>query len=240
MRNIPDALSLTFLLSLVALAGVLSFAPCAANADQQYPEPSSTWPSILAAQYTFIAQNQSRLRSPYSGPLSLDPDGGTKTPNTMGIHAGWAPVNWGQLNPDVERFDGAGVSGATGLACLTNGDVVREGAAGIKKEFSVARLFTRFMLPLHDEVETVERTQDQVPGTEATTRVELKLGRMAVTDDFDQNRYAGSPRTQFRKLVVVGQHRFRLCSQYPRLHQWRSAAWPQCHTLAGGSGLSDL
>jgi high affinity Mn2+ porin len=157
----------------------------------------SEWPSLLAAQYTFIDQNQSRLSSPYSGPLSLDPDGGTKTTNTMGFYAGWAPVHWGQLYLDVEKFDGAGVSGATGLAGLTNGDVVREGAAGIKKEFYVARLFTRFMLPLHDEVEAVERAQDQIPGTEASTRLELKIGRMAVTDDFDQNRYAGSPRTQF-------------------------------------------
>ena len=154
-------------------------------------------PMLLGAQYTLVDQNQSRLRSPYSGPLSLDPEGGTEATNTFGVYTGWAPVSWGQLYLDVEKFDGAGVSNATGLAGLTNGDVVREGAAGIKKEFYVARLFARFMLPLGDDTDSVDRAQDQIPGNEAATRLELKVGRMAVTDDFDQNRYAGAARTQF-------------------------------------------
>jgi high affinity Mn2+ porin len=164
---------------------------------QPSPLAASPNPMLLGAQYTFVDQNQSRLRSPYSGPLSLDAGGGTEATNTIGIYTGWAPVSWGQLYLDVEKFDGAGVSGATGLAGLTNGDVVREGAAGIKKEFYIARLFTRFMLPLGDLTESVDRAQDQIPGREAATRLELKIGRMAVTDDFDQNRYAGAARTQF-------------------------------------------
>lgn len=159
--------------------------------------PASYWPMLVGAQYTFIDQNQSSLRSPYQGPLSLDPLGDTQATNTIGFYGGWAPVNWGQLYLDVEKFDGAGVSGATGLAGLTNGDVVREGVSGIKKEFYIARLFTRFMLPLGDAVQAVERGKDQLPGTEAATRLELKVGRMAVLDDFDQNRYAGDPRTAF-------------------------------------------
>jgi carbohydrate-selective porin OprB len=152
---------------------------------------------LLGAQYTVVDQNQSRLKSPYSGPLSLDPEGDTEATNTIGIYGGWAPWSWSQLYLDVEKFDGAGVSGATGLGGLTNGDVVREGTSGIKKEFYVARLFARFMLPLADATTSVERGQDQIPGTEAATRLELKIGRLAVTDDFDQNRYAGAARTQF-------------------------------------------
>jgi high affinity Mn2+ porin len=170
----------------------------AGDANDQYrAEATSTWPMFLGAQYTFIDQNQSRLRSPYSGPLSLDPNGGTEATNTLGLYTGWAPVSWGQLYLDVEKFDGAGVSGAAGLAGLTNGDVEREGAAGIKKEFYIARLFTRFMLPLGDGTESIERAQDQIPGAEPANRLELKVGRLAVIDDFDQNRYAGAARSQF-------------------------------------------
>jgi len=161
------------------------------------PAAASAWPMLLGAQYTFVDQNQSSLRSPYVGPLSLDPKGDTQRTNTVGLYTGWAPVNWGQLYLDVEKFDGAGVSGSTGLAGLTNGDVVREGVSGIKKEFYVARAFSRFMLPLGDAVTTVDRGQDQFPGTEASTRLEFKVGRMAVTDDFDQNSYAGAARTEF-------------------------------------------
>jgi high affinity Mn2+ porin len=161
------------------------------------PAAANDWPMLLGAQYTFIDQNQSAFRSPYSGPLSLNPRGDTEATNTVGIYTGWAPVNWGQVYLDVEKFDGDGVSNATGLAGVTNGDVVREGVSGIKKEFYIARLYARFMLPLGDAVESVDRGQDQIPGTEAATRLELKIGRLALPDDFDQNRYAGSTRTEF-------------------------------------------
>ena len=152
---------------------------------------------LLGAQYTFVIQNQSALTSPYQGPLSLHPDGDTQATHTLGIYLGWAPLDWAQLYLDTEKFMGAGVSGATGLGGLTNGDVVREGASGLKKEFYIARSYLRLMWPLGSSVTAVERTQDQIPGTEAATRLELKIGRVAVNDDFDKNRYAGSTRTQF-------------------------------------------
>src|SRR5258707_1229786 len=81
--------------------------------------PDSHLPSLLGAQYTFIDQNQSQLRSPYSGPRSLDPSGDTEATNTIGIYTGWAPFSFSQLYLDVEKFDGDGDSGATGLAGLT-------------------------------------------------------------------------------------------------------------------------
>jgi carbohydrate-selective porin OprB len=43
----------------------------------------------------------------------------------------------------------------------------------------------------------VERQQDQLAGHEAQTRLELKFGALAASDDFDHNRYASSTRTQF-------------------------------------------
>jgi high affinity Mn2+ porin len=161
------------------------------------PAAASDTPMLLGAQYTYILQHQDGLHSPYAGPLSLNPDGDTQPTHTLGVYVGWAPVSWAQAYLDVEKFMGAGVSNATGLAGLTNGDVVREGASSLKKQFYIARSYLRFMLPLGDAVAPVVRGQDQVPGTEASTRLEFKVGRMALPDDFDQNSYAGSPRTQF-------------------------------------------
>ncbi len=51
---------------------------------------------------------------------------------------------------------GAGVSNATGLGGLTNGDVVREGANNLPKEFYIARAYARFMLPLGPQLTQVE------------------------------------------------------------------------------------
>jgi hypothetical protein len=169
----------------------------AAPAMAAEPAPDNPWPMLVGAQYTYILQHQDALHAAYSGPLSLRPEGDTQPTHTLGAYLGWAPVNWGQLYFDTEKFMGAGVSGATGLGGLTNGDVVREGASDLPKTFYVARLLARFILPLGPEVAAVERAQDQIPGTEATTRLELKIGRMAANDDFDRNRYAASARTQF-------------------------------------------
>jgi high affinity Mn2+ porin len=173
-----------------------SGAPPTASTPTQ-PAPQSGWPLFLGAQYTFVEQKQTALLSPYQGPLSLHPDGDRQGTHTMGLYTGWAPFRWGQLYFDTEKFMGAGVSGTTGLAGLTDGDVVRQGVAGLKKEFYIARLYARFMLPLGAQTAAVARAQDQIPGSEAATRLELKVGRFAVSDDFDKNRYAGSARTQF-------------------------------------------
>jgi len=181
----------TRLLALAALAlraGTVS-------ADQ--PAPDSKYPMLLGVQYTFIEQQQSSLESPYQGEFSLHPQGDRQATHTIGFYGGWAPLSWGQLYLDAEKFMGAGVSGATGLGGLTNGDVIRAGVPGLKKEFYVARAFVRLMLPLGREVAPVARGQDQFPGTEATRRLELKVGLLSVSDDFDKNSYANSARTQF-------------------------------------------
>jgi high affinity Mn2+ porin len=170
---------------------------CDPGVDSSIPCPDSRWPLLLGAQYTFIRQNQTRLVSPYQGGMSLDPNGDTQSTHTIGLYLGWALTDWAQVYLDTEKFMGAGVSGSVGLAGLTNGDVVREGAVGLPKVFYIARDYLRFMLPLGPETKHEESAQDQIPGTEATTRGEFKIGAMAASDDFDHNRYANSTRTQF-------------------------------------------
>jgi carbohydrate-selective porin OprB len=152
---------------------------------------------LVGGQYTFVRQNQTRLVSPYEGRLSLNPDGDTQSTHTIGLYFGWALTDWAQAYVDVEKFMGAGDSGSVGLAGLTNGDVVRQGAAGLPKVFYIARQYLRFTVPLAPGTTRMEAGQDQLPGTEANTRLEMKIGALAASDDFDHNRYASSTRTQF-------------------------------------------
>jgi high affinity Mn2+ porin len=186
-------------------AAALAFAlPYAARADTPAedaltgsPAAQSYWPSLIGEQYTFVLQHQTSLHSPYEGPLSLRPDGDTQPTNTIGFYFGWALTSWAQFYFDTEKFMGAGVSGATGLGGLTNGDVVREGANNLPKRFYIARSYLRFMLPVGEELTKVAAGQDQIAGTEAAKRLEFKVGWLAVNDDFDKNRYAASTRTEF-------------------------------------------
>jgi high affinity Mn2+ porin len=154
-------------------------------------------PQWLGAQYTFVDQNQSRVHSPYSGPLSLNPNGSTARSHTFGAYFGVQLPARLQFYVDVEMFKGEGVSNATGLGGLTNGDIIRSGVASLGKGPYIARSYLRWTLPLGDQTNPVERGQDQLPSNEATKHIEVKLGLMAVNDDFDKNRYADATRTQF-------------------------------------------
>jgi carbohydrate-selective porin OprB len=102
----------------------------------------------------------------------------------------------------MEMFKGAGVSNATGMAGLSNGDVIRSGVVNLGKRPYVARRYWRYTLPLGEETESVAAAQDQLAGTEFTRRIEIKLGKFAANDDFDKNRYANSTRTQFMNWAL--------------------------------------
>jgi high affinity Mn2+ porin len=154
-------------------------------------------PQWLGAQYTFVDQHQSAVHSPYAGALSLHARNDTARSHTFGAYFGVALPAHLQFYFDVEMFRGEGVSGATGLGGLTNGDVIRAGVSGLGHGAYVARRYLQWSLPLDDGSEPVERAQDRLPGTQATRRIEVKLGKMAVNDDFDKNRYANGTRTQF-------------------------------------------
>ena len=204
-RLLVTALPCARLARLSAL--LLALAALAARADEPArvsatPAPAIGLPMLLAAQYTFIEQRQSRLESPYQGIRSLHPDGDRQATHTIGFYGGWAPLSWAQLYLDTEKFMGAAVSGGTGVGSVTNGDVIHAGTAGLKKDFYIARLYARFMLPLSGEAAAVSRGQDQIPGTEALRRMEIKVGRLSASDDFDRNSFANAARTQFLSTAL--------------------------------------
>src|ERR1700759_3210222 len=190
----PVARVLAALITTAACGQALA---CDPKVDTTDPCADTGWPTLVGAQYTFVRQHQSRLDSPYQGRLSLDPTGDTEQTHTIGFYFGGAMTSWAQAYFDLEKFMGAGVSGSVGLAGLTNGDVVREGAAGLPKVFYIARQYVRLMLPLAPGATHVDATQDQLGGNEADTRLEFKFGLVSASDDFDHNRYASSTRTAF-------------------------------------------
>ena len=95
-------------------------------------------------------------------------------------------------------FRGSGISNGIGLGGYTNADVIRAGPANLGQEPYLARLYARYVIPLsNDMTDPIERGMDQIPGRQAADSIEIKAGKLAPTDDFDQNRYANNGRTQF-------------------------------------------
>ena len=165
-------------------------------------------PQILGLQINAIAQTLAPFRSPYSGSSSLVSTGDHGVSHVYGVYLGAEPFTWGrngeprttvQAYLDVEMARGHGVSRATGLAGVTNGDVLRAGSADLGSGPYVARAFVRLTRPLAGgrALDTLSRGADQLPGSTAATRLEITAGKIAASDMFDVNRYANTTRTQY-------------------------------------------
>ena len=184
------------------MALLLSAACLPARADDAASQAQPWRPMLLAAQYNGIQQHLDSFTSPYAGPLSLPASGDDELSQTAGVYFGMVLSSRWQSYLDVERFVGGGVGNATGLASPSDGDVVR-GGSGLPKDAYIARAYVQYLLPLADGYTAVDRAQDQLPGQVAIHAFLFKAGKLAVGDDFDQNRYANNTRTQFESWTLI-------------------------------------
>ncbi len=158
---------------------------------------------LLGAQTTFIGQSLLPFSAAYSGPMSLRASGDHQLSQSYGAYAGACLVPNVAAYLDAEMIRGSGISHASGLAGVTNGDVLRQGSVDLGDGPYVARAFLRWTIPLHGtEVDTIARGVDELPGVVSARRVEVTAGKFAATDIFDLNRYANSTRTQFLDWVL--------------------------------------
>jgi high affinity Mn2+ porin len=159
---------------------------------------ASVVPVLLGAQTTFIGQRLAPFRSPYTGPMSLRADGDRQLSESYGVYAGACLPAGFAVYLDVEMIRGDGISRASGLAGVTNGDVIRQGSADLGDAPYVARAFVRWTQAFGGaERDTIARAMDDLPRIAPARRLEIAAGKLAATDLFDLNRYANSTRTQF-------------------------------------------
>jgi hypothetical protein len=163
------------------------------------PASSDDWGvHVLGTQINVIAQDLRPLHSPYAGANSLRARGDSKISHAYGGYVGVQAGAHLQGYLDVEMIRGKGISSVTGLAGPTNGDVLRQGTVDLGSGPYVARAFVRYTIPLAGkERDTLQRSEDQLPGTVSRNRIEITAGKLAASDLFDLNRYANTTRQQF-------------------------------------------
>jgi high affinity Mn2+ porin len=155
-------------------------------------------PQFLGAQATVIGQRLSPFSSPYTGPMSFTATGDRQVSESYGVYAGVCVVTGLDLYVDAEMIRGAGISHASGLAGVTNGDVIRQGSADLGDGPYIARAFLRWSHALGGGgLDTIGRAMDDRPRVVASHRVEIAAGKFGLSDGFDVNRYANSTRLQF-------------------------------------------
>ena len=177
------------------------------RAQESTSGPKPSWfPQFLGAQFTAIYQNVPAFHSPYSGENSLVFDHSFKQQmtQTYGLYFGSQVTKSLQIYADGEMFRGAGLSRGVGLGEYTNGDVIRAGPTNLGSDPYLARLYARYLIPLSERMgEPLGRAMDHLPGREPVDRIEIKAGKLAPTDDFDQNRYANNQRAQFLNYAFL-------------------------------------
>ena len=186
---------------------ILIMANGARSADDDSPGTKPAWlPQLLGAQFTAIYQNVPGFHSPYTGADSFIFDHTFKqeVTQTYGAYFGSQITKSLQVYADFEMFRGSGVSTGYGLGAYTNADVIRAGPAGLGSGPYLARLYARYLIPLSGTLgESLPRGMDQLPDQEPADRIEIKGGKLAPTDDFDQNRYANNGRAQFLNYAFL-------------------------------------
>jgi hypothetical protein len=159
--------------------------------------------ALLGAQTTFIGQDLRPFHASYSGPMSLVDTGDRQLSQSYGIYGGACLTAGLAVYLDAEMIRGSGISHASGVAGVTNGDVLRQGSVDLGNGPYIARLFARWTLPLWSPGrDTVAAAIDAMPTIVSNRRIEISAGRFAVTDVLDLNRYANSTRTQFLDWVL--------------------------------------
>ena len=154
----------------------------------------------IHGQSTFVEQAYPAFRSPYQGPLSLPGGGqGRETWSTTAF-VGRRLWQGGEIYFNPELLQGFGIGDTAGLAAFPNGEAQK--SSFLFPHPNLSRLFFRQTFGLGGEQEDVEDGPNQIAGKRDISRVTITVGKLAVTDIFDDNAYSHDPRTTFLNWAI--------------------------------------
>jgi high affinity Mn2+ porin len=205
-------------------------AKSAANAAD--PPALETDTFAIHGQTTFLEQYVFPFRNPYSGGNSLDPNQGRETWDTtafLGMRLWKGAEAW--INPEIDQ--GFGLSNTLGVAGFTSGEAYKVGAA-----VPYARLpqaFFRQTIDLGGESKPINAGLNQFSGSQTDNRLVLTVGKFAVTDVFDTNKYAHDAKNDFMNWSILDTGTFDYAADawgytYGAAAEWYQGDW----TLRGG------
>ena len=171
-----------------------------APAAEKKPEAPPPWLSVHE-QGTVVIQRHPTFNSPYVGPNSLLPvePGAVTETGTLYLDARlWRGADF-VFDPEIAG--GRGLSGTVGAAGFPNGEATRVGL--VQPTPYIARLFFRQTIGLGGEWEKVEDGPNQLAGPRDVDRITITIGKMAATDQFDNNAYSHDPRSQFANWSLM-------------------------------------
>jgi high affinity Mn2+ porin len=187
----------------------------------------------LHGQTTFVEQAYPSFRAPYTGTNSLSGSAqGRETWDTT-LYAGlrlWQRAElW--INPEIDQ--GFGFADTHGVAGFPSAESYKLGSD--YPYARVQRYFVRQTIDLGGETQKVDADINQFAGSQTENRLVLTIGKFAITDLFDTNKYANNPKTDFLNWSVVNAGSFDYAGDgwgytYGAAAEWYLGRW----TLRGG------
>ena len=187
-------------------------------------------------QTTYVSQYVFPFRNPYFGQNSLAPNQGRETWDAtayLGMRLWRGAELW--VNPEIDQ--GFGLSSTLGVAGFPSGEAYKVGAS--VPYARIPRYFVRQTIDLGGDMQKVDGSANQFSGSQTANRLVLTVGKFAVTDIFDTNKYAHDPRSDFMNWALIDTGTFDYASDawgftYGAAAEWYQGDW----TVRGG--LFDL
>jgi hypothetical protein len=146
-------------------------------------------------QGTYIWQDKPAFSAAYTGPKSLLPAAEKSYTSSLTAYLALRTNTGGAVYVDPEMIEGVALSNLQGLGGPPNGELQK--VSGPNPTFYVPRAFFRQVFGLGGPTLDLDSAFNQLGETVDRNRIVLTLGKVAITDIFDNNSFAHDPRTQF-------------------------------------------
>ena len=179
-------------------------------------------------QATFVEQVYPGFRSPYEGTNSLS--GGAQSKQTFDLTLSTGVKLWQGAefwaNPEIDQ--GFGFNDTHGAAGFPSGESYKLGSS--TPYARVQRAFLRQTIDLGGDTEKVDDDFYQFKGTRSSDRLVFTVGRFAIIDIFDSNRYANNPKADFLNWSVINAGTFDYAGDgwgytYGAAAEWYTGRW---------------
>ncbi len=155
-------------------------------------EKISNW--SLHVQNTDIVESVPDFDSPYRGPNSLSPNQ-TRETVTLTLFVARRLWDGAEIFINPEYAQGQGLNGTHGVAGFLNGEATKAGS--LRGKIDIERLVFSQVFGFGGEQEDVPEGPNRVAGKQDIDRLTVSAGKMAATDNFDDNTYSHDDRSQF-------------------------------------------
>ena len=203
---------------------------------------AAAWPDAdylsLHGQTTFVYQGYPTIRSVGStGPNSLPTIGNARETFDATLFAGLRLWQGAELwfNPEIDQ--GHGLADTHGVAGFPSGESYK---LGFDYPYArVQRYFIRQTIDLGGETQKVDADTDLFAQSYTANRLVLWVGKFAIVDIFDTNKYANNPKTDFMNWTLINAGTFDYAGDAWGYTYGAAAEWYQ-GIFAFRAGVFDL